>query len=74
MNRNYYIVSKILKDNVSAAAGINSYESLPTRNSPRTLITSRKDDKKTEQDCDAMDLNKMHKALTNEEISEDEDK
>jgi hypothetical protein len=52
MNKKYLLLCKALKETVNSTAAINSYESLPTRNSPKTLVTSVTEmpDEKLEKD------------------------
>jgi len=70
MNRKYKKLVQIL-DSGNVSAAINSYESLPTRNSPKSLITSSppNEDYKYEVDTlnDFMTLNKMKKKLGHSE-------
>ena len=65
MTKKYLLLSDLIHDNCSCA--INSYESLPTRNTPRNLITAYKDqkDKKYEinKEYPFQSLKNLHKHM-----------
>lgn len=65
MNKKYHKVKQILKD--SAQTIINSYEVLPTRNSPRTLLTGYVNDGEEETKKDEYPLLTLDKI--NNEVS-----
>ena len=69
MNNMYRYISRQLKENCPTTV-INSYENLPTRNSPKTLITSYNMDDQEEYDDDEypfFSLDRINQALSPKE-------